>query len=108
MDRREFVTATRKAAAKTAETKEIARTFSGLTPYSGPWSANEAVHLLKRTMFGSTVDDVNYFLGMSMSQAVDLLLTIPATAPAPPVKNYNNNNIPTNDPDYAIPKVRIC
>ena len=103
MDRREFVSARRKAHAKAAESNEIARTFSGLTPYSGQWTANEAVHLLKRTMFGSTVDDVNYFLGMSVSQAVDQVLTIPATAPAPPVKNYNNNNIPTTDPDYAIP-----
>src|SRR6185503_6170507 len=103
MDRREFVTAKRKAAAKAAEIKETVRTFSGLTPYSGPWSANEAIHLLKRTMFGSTIDDVTYFLGMSMSQAVDQLLTVPATAPPPPVKNYNNTNIAATDPDYAIP-----
>jgi uncharacterized protein (DUF1800 family) len=103
MDRREFVTAKRKPVPKTAEKNETARTFSGLTPYSGPWSANEVVHLLKRTMFGSTIDDVNYFLSKSMAQAVDEILTIPATAPAPPVKNYNNNNIPTTDPDYNIP-----
>ena len=103
MDRREFVTTKRKVAAKTPEIKETIRTFAGLTPYSGPWTKNEVVHLLKRTMFGSTIDDVNYFSGMSMSQAVDELLTIPAGAPAPPVKNYSNTNIPATDPDYAIP-----
>jgi len=102
MDRREFVTAKRNVASNTAEMNESVRTFSGLTPYSGPWSANEVVHLLKRTMFGSTIDDVNYFLAMNMSQAVDQLLTLPVAAPAPPVKNYNNTNIPATDPDYSI------
>jgi uncharacterized protein (DUF1800 family) len=104
MDRRDFFTAKRKPSPiKTAEIKETARTFSGLTPYSGPWTSNEVIHLLKRTMFGSAPDDINYFLGMSMSQAVDQLLTVPAIPPAPPVKNYNNNNIPATDPDYNIP-----
>jgi len=104
MDRRDFLTATRKTApVVTAESSETVRTFSGLTPYNGPWTSNEVIHLLKRTMFGSTPDDINYFLGLGMNQAIDQLLTIPAAAPAPPVKNYNNNNIPATDPDYNIP-----
>jgi len=104
MDRREFVTAKKKIApARTNETEETVRTFSGLTPYNGPWTSNEVIHLLKRTMFGSTPDDINFFLGLGMNQSVDSLLTLPATPPAPPVKNYNNNNIPTTDPDYNIP-----
>jgi len=104
MDRREFVTAKPKAApVKTAEVKETVRTFSGLTPYTGSWTSNEVIHLLKRTMFGSTPDDINFFLGLGMNQSVDSLLTVSATPPAPPVKNYNNNNIPATDPDYNIP-----
>ena len=104
MDRREFVTAKKKIEpAKPNETEVTVRTFSGLTPYNGPWTSNEVIHLLKRTMFGSTPDDINFFLGLGMSQSVDSLLTVPATPPAPPVKNYNNNNIPTTDPDYNIP-----
>jgi hypothetical protein len=103
MDRRDFLAAKRKAApVMTAEKKETVRTYSGLNPYNGPWTANEAAHLLKRTMFGAKPEDITYFLGMSMNQAVDELLTLPATAPAPPVKNYNNNNIPPTDPDYNI------
>ncbi|TMI90175.1 MAG: DUF1800 domain-containing protein [Bacteroidetes bacterium] len=103
MDRREFVTAKKKnASLKTAETKETARTFAGLTPYNGPWTSNEVIHLLKRTMFGSTPDDINFFLGLGINQSVDTLLTVSATPPAPPVKNYNNNNIPVTDPDYNI------
>ena len=104
MDRREFVTARKKiASVRTNEPKETVRTFSGLTPYNGPWTSNEVIHLLKRTMFGSTPDDINYFLGLGMNQSIDTLLTVSATPPAPPVKNYNNNNIPATDPDYNIP-----
>src|SRR5829696_458273 len=104
MDRRDFLTAKREAApAETSITTESIRTFSGLIPYNGPWTSNEVVHLLKRTMFGSTPDDINYFLGLGVNQAVDQLLTIPAAAPAPPVKKYTNTNIPATDPDYAIP-----
>jgi len=104
MDRREFVTARKKTAqSRTYETNETARTFSGLTPYNGTWTSNEVIHLLKRTMFGSTPDDITYFLGLGMNQSVDTLLTVSATPPAPPVKNYNNTNIPTSDPDYNIP-----
>lgn len=104
MDRRAFLTAKKKAAAAgTDDTNETARTFSGLTPYNGPWTSNEVIHLLKRTMFGSTPDDINYFLGLGMNQSVDALLTVSATPPAPPVKNYNNNNIPATDPDFNIP-----
>ena len=104
MDRREFVTVKKPiAAAGTNETKQAIRTFSGLTPYNGSWTSNEVIHLLKRTMFGSTPDDINFFLGLGMNQSVDTLLTVSATPPAPPVKNYNNNNIPPTDPDYNIP-----
>jgi uncharacterized protein (DUF1800 family) len=60
-------------------------------------------HLLKRTMFGAKPEDIAFFLGMDMGQAVDLLLTIPTTQPSPPVKNYPNTNLPVTDPDYNIP-----
>ena len=104
MDRREFVTTKKKIApGRNNQTEEAVRTFSGLTPYNGPWTSNEVIHLLKRTMFGSTPDDINFFLGLGMNQSVDSLLTVSATPPAPPVKNYNNNNIPATDPDYNIP-----
>ncbi|HEX3165515.1 MAG TPA: DUF1800 domain-containing protein [Chitinophagaceae bacterium] len=103
MDRREFVTTKKKIAPGRNNQTEAVRTFSGLTPYNGPWTSNEVIHLLKRTMFGSTPDDINFFLGLGMNQSVDSLLTVSATPPAPPVKNYNNNNIPATDPDYNIP-----
>lgn len=76
---------------------------AGLTPYAGAWTQKEVAHLLKRTMFGSSKADIEYFRAMSVGQAVDALLNVPASLPAPPVKTYDNTDIPTTDPDYAIP-----
>ena len=103
MDRRDFLTA-----GKTKKTTPVTfapspRTFSGLNPYIGPWTTNEVIHLLKRTMFGSTKADIDFFKAMSITQAVDYLLNVSLTQtqPAPPVKNYANSVDP-NDPDNAI------
>ena len=79
----------------------MARTTSGLNPYAGPFGTNEVIHLLKRTMFGATKADIDYFKTKTLTQAVNELLTVPSTAPAPPVKNYANSTTPT-DPDNAI------
>ncbi|NML20597.1 DUF1800 domain-containing protein [Pseudoflavitalea sp. G-6-1-2] len=76
---------------------------TGLNTYAGTWSTNEVTHLLKRTMFGARKEDIDHFKSLSMSQAVDELLNVPVTTPAPPVKNYTNEDINPADPDYAIP-----
>lgn len=61
---------------------------SGLETYTGEWGTLQVVHLLKRTMFGAKVADVDYFKTRTMQQAVDELLQ-PAPAPAaPPLNNY--------------------
>jgi uncharacterized protein (DUF1800 family) len=61
---------------------------SGLQEYTGTWDTPQVVHLLKRTVFGATVADINYFKGLGMSAAVDLLLT-PTPAPtSQPLNNY--------------------
>ena len=86
MDRREFFTATRRSAP--TSTAQPPRTLSGIDAYTGPWTEQEVVHLLKRTMFGAKRADVNYFKNLSMSQAVQELLNPTAPDPAPPVKEY--------------------
>ncbi len=78
------------------------RGFSGLQPYTGTWSETEVLHLLRRTLFGATTDDVKFFKSMSMSDAVDYLLTVPADPPNPPLKTYKNSTTP-GDPDADIP-----
>lgn len=80
-------------------TTTTARTNSGLIPYAGAWDTEAVLHLLKRVHFGVTTDDLTYFKGKSMSQAVDDILTIDYTPPAPPVNNYSLRNSDPNVPD---------
>lgn len=73
---------------------------TGLAPYTGPWTENEVIHLLKRALFGAKRSDIAYFKTLTCAQAVDQLLAIPPDPPAPPVKEYatpaNANNPDTN------------
>ncbi len=100
MDRREFLAAKRKKAPSSAAA-ETFRTNSGLNLYTGPWTKNEVQHLLKRTMFGSRKADIDYFLTLTMSQAVDELLTPTAPLPSPPVNDYSPNTPDPNVPAGA-------
>ncbi|MCW3087308.1 MAG: hypothetical protein JWQ78_694 [Sediminibacterium sp.] len=60
----------------------------GLNPYTGPWTENEVTHLLKRTMFGASRADINYFRGRTFIQSVNELLNPVSPLPDPPVKEY--------------------
>ena len=64
------------------------RVLSGLTPYAGTFGNNELIHLLKRTLFGSTKADIDFFKGKTLLQVVDALLVAPVSEPAPPIKTY--------------------
>jgi len=103
MDRRDFLTARRKkgTASQAAVATQTFRTNSGINPYTGPWTEQEIVHLLKRTMFGANKADVDYFKTLTMSQAVDELLNPTAPAPVPPVKEYTTSTQP-GTPDSNI------
>jgi uncharacterized protein (DUF1800 family) len=59
----------------------------GLQPYAGPWTRNEIAHLLKRTMFGATKTDIDYFLPGNVNDAVDELLNNVITV-SPPLRDY--------------------
>lgn len=73
--------------------------FNGtLTPYAGPWTPLEAAHLLRRTGFGVKQADLDQFLSLDAETAVDLLLDVSGTLPAPPINNYNG-------PDYTDPVI---
>ncbi len=63
----------------------------GLSEYTGEWTTTEVVHLLKRTLFGVRVGDLNHFLSLSMSQAVDELLTPTAAPTTVPLNSYSSN-----------------
>jgi uncharacterized protein (DUF1800 family) len=64
---------------------------SGIDPYTGTWDTPQVVHLLKRTLFGATIQDINYFKSMTMSQAVDQLLLPTAQPSTQPLNNYGSD-----------------
>ncbi|MEK7225112.1 MAG: DUF1800 family protein, partial [Bacteroidota bacterium] len=104
MDRREFLTAKRKKKQRPAARQQAIsprRITSGLNPYSGPWTENEIVHLLKRTMFGAKKADVDYFRARTVNQAVDEMINPTAPQPSPPIKEYTTSTQP-GTPDGNI------
>lgn len=74
----------------------------GLTAYSGAWTENEVIHLLKRTMFGHTRADINYFKSRSFIQSVDELLNPTAPLPDPPLKEYTPTGATLPDANVLI------
>ncbi|RYY31647.1 MAG: DUF1800 domain-containing protein [Chitinophagaceae bacterium] len=103
MDRRDFLTGRKRTDSSSPLPQPgIRQIFSDLTPYAGTWSFHQVVHLLKRTMFGAKLSDIQYFTGLTMTQAVDELLTVSATPPAPPIKTYSNDGVPASDLDYGV------
>jgi uncharacterized protein (DUF1800 family) len=52
-----------------------------LTPYTGTWTKVQAAHLLRRTLFGPTFEQIQQAVADGMDVTVAQLLTIPATAP---------------------------
>ena len=103
MDRRDFFALKRPAPRKHVSVLAAPRNIdSGLNPYSGAWTTAEVAHLLKRTMFGARKADIDFFKGMSVSQAVDSLLSVYTTPPAPPIKNYADSSFPANNPDLSV------
>ncbi|MDB5211005.1 MAG: hypothetical protein JWQ30_1832, partial [Sediminibacterium sp.] len=73
----------------------------GLTAYSGAWTENEAIHLLKRTLFGATKTDIDYFTSRTFQQSVDEILNPTSPLPDPPVKEYTTPANATT-PDAAV------
>lgn len=102
MDRRDFLTLKKNRYVPAPVSVENLRGItSGLNPYSGPWTTKEIAHLLKRTMFGAAKADIDAFRAISASQAVDILLT-DSPIPTPPIKYWDNSDIPSTDPDYGV------
>lgn len=52
-----------------------------LTPYTGTWTKAEAAHLLRRTMFGPTFQQIQQAVTDGMENTVTTLLTLPVTDP---------------------------
>lgn len=89
MDRRAFLSANIPTVAEEETTAPAAPPPSGgLAVYAGAWTENEVIHLLKRTMFGASRADINYFKTRTFLQSVDELLNPVTPLPDPPLKEY--------------------
>ncbi len=73
------------------------KNMGSIKPYSGSFGKSELMHLLRRTMFGFSKTDLNYFKGQSLSQVVDQLVPSTSPLPKPPLRTYYNNVDPTKD-----------
>jgi uncharacterized protein (DUF1800 family) len=90
MNRREFLHGNSFNETVVAAGPESPPPNGGLAMYTGPWTENEVIHLLKRTLFGATRADIDYFKMKTMQQSVDELLNPAAPLPLPPVKEYTS------------------
>ncbi|HMN32608.1 MAG: DUF1800 domain-containing protein [Chitinophagaceae bacterium] len=68
----------------------LKKSRAGLTQYSGAWTTKQQIHLLRRTLFGFTPNDVSTINGLTMSQAVDLIVNSNPAVPAPPINYYES------------------
>ena len=52
-----------------------------MSAYSGPWTEVEAAHLLRRTMFGPTLEQIRTAVSDGLNTTVSKLMTIPTVNP---------------------------
>lgn len=68
----------------------------GLEPYDGPWGFEQAAHLLRRTTFGPSIEQIRTAASQNRNTAVQRLFQY-APMPAPPVNTHF-----ANDPSVPI------
>ncbi|MFN5914256.1 MAG: DUF1800 family protein, partial [Chitinophagaceae bacterium] len=76
--------------------------IAGLTPYQGQWNEANARHLLKRTVFGATKEQVGAFASLGLAACVEKLLDDTLPQPNPPVKEYNSTAAASPDTLIAM------
>jgi uncharacterized protein (DUF1800 family) len=81
------------------EVQQTTRTQTGTSKYTGTFGEKQLRHLLRRTMFGATQDDLTHYKNDSMTTVVDALLNVSTNAPSPPLNHYQAR---LNDPDIPL------
>jgi uncharacterized protein (DUF1800 family) len=72
----------------------VERSAAGLEPYSGPWGRDQAVHLLRRTMFGAAKADIDLVAQKNASDAVDVLMAPPQLESSQPLNTDSRDIVP--------------
>ncbi len=104
MKRRQFLSVLTRKEASRRYYPENPPSDKGLDPYTGPWTFEEASHLLRRTIFGPTLTQMEQVAAMDLDSAINLLLQdIPL--PDPPVNaNYPDDQyVPIGQPWVGQP-----
>ncbi|MBB4077444.1 uncharacterized protein (DUF1800 family) [Lewinella aquimaris] len=68
----------------------------GLAPYTGTFGRPQAAHLLRRTLMGATITDIDGAVNQGLAATIDQLLA-PAALPPPPVNHFF-----TDDPNVPV------
>ncbi|MBL7784781.1 MAG: DUF1800 domain-containing protein [Chitinophagales bacterium] len=76
-------------------------TTTGINLYTGTYGKKEILHLLRRTLYGTSMASYNTFKNLSLDDAVELLLT-EAPTPPDPVNDYNNAGYDINDTNVPL------
>jgi uncharacterized protein (DUF1800 family) len=71
----------------------------GLKPYDGEWGQTQILHLLRRSLFGVSGPDYEFFSTLTLFESLDVLLKH-SPVPDPPVNLYNDNVF--SDPDIPF------
>jgi uncharacterized protein (DUF1800 family) len=69
---------------------------AGLIPYTGAFEKEQITHLIKRTMFGAKKTDIDFFIGKTLAESINILLTEPPTLTDAqlPLRNYAEGTLP--------------
>lgn len=77
--------------AKTRERSRFVRLENGLEPYAGPWSFEQAAHLLRRTTFGPNLDRIKEAMERGLEGTLAQLFR-EEPLPDPPINYYYQND----------------
>ncbi len=72
--------------------KQVRPSSLGLGQYRGGWGQDQILHLIRRSLFGCTPADFDFFSNLNLQQCLDVLLT-QLPLPSPPVNAYNTSTI---------------
>lgn len=68
-----------------------------IKPYTGIFEKAELLHLLRRTLFGVSKPDLDFYKGKNLNEVIDALIPGTPPLPKPPLRTYYGNTDPSKD-----------
>jgi len=82
------------ASSKTRQQKSMAAPVMSLNPYTGPWTVNQAGHLMRRTMFGPNQAQIESCLNLGLSATIETLFQNCVPFPPPVIYTLPEDTSP--------------